>query len=63
MKYTVDQDMDGITRYMAIHPIRHNKLMIAIRTAVENGEDSLDKETTSHDDLFDAFRMSLMFWY
>jgi hypothetical protein len=42
---------------MAIHPIRHNKLMIAIRTAVENGEDSLDKEDTSHDDLVDAFRL------
>ena len=22
----------------------------------------LDKEATSHDDLFDAFRLSLMFW-
>ena len=31
-------------------------------TAVENGEGSLDKEA-SHDDLMDAFRMSLMFWH
>ena len=23
----------------------------------------LDKEATSHDDLFDAFRLSLMFWH
>ena len=23
----------------------------------------LDKEATSHDDLFDAFRLSLQFWY
>jgi hypothetical protein len=23
----------------------------------------LDKDATSHDDLFDAFRFSLMFWY
>ena len=44
--------------FMAIHP-RHNKLITALRTAVENGEGSLDKEATSHDDLFDAFRLSL----
>jgi len=48
---------------MAIHPISHNKLMIVLRTAVKNGEDSLDKEASSHDDLFDALRLSLMFWY
>jgi conjugal transfer/entry exclusion protein len=45
---------------VAIHP-RHNKLIISLRTAVENGEGSLDKEATSHDDLFDSFRLSLMF--
>ena len=38
------------------------KLITALCTAVENGEGSLDKEATSHDDLFDAFRMSLMHW-
>jgi hypothetical protein len=27
----------------------------------EKGEGSLDKEATSHDDLFDAFRLSLQF--
>ena len=47
---------------VAIHP-KHNKLITALRTAVENGEGSLDKEATSHDDLFDSFRLSLMFWY
>ena len=26
-------------------------------------EDSLDKEATSHDDCFDAFRFSLMSWH
>ena len=36
---------------VAIHP-SHNKLITALRTAVENGEGSLDKEDTSHDDLF-----------
>ena len=30
-------------------------------TAVENGEGVLDKEATSHDDLLDAFGMSLVF--
>ncbi|MGC2306958.1 MAG: hypothetical protein WA461_01025 [Nitrososphaeraceae archaeon] len=33
-----------------IHPC-HNKLITSLRTAVENGEESLDKETTSYDDL------------
>ena len=48
--------------YVAINSV-HNKLIIALRTAVENGEGSLDKEATSHDDLFDAFRLSLQFWH
>ena len=42
---------------VAIHP-RFNKLITALRTPVENGEGSLDKEATSHDDLFDAIRLS-----
>ncbi|MGH9988299.1 MAG: hypothetical protein ACRD8W_30560 [Nitrososphaeraceae archaeon] len=46
---------------VAINPTKHNKLVTSLRTAVENGEGSLDKEATSHDDLFDAFRLSLMF--
>jgi hypothetical protein len=41
---------------------RHTKLITALRTAVEKGEGTLDKEATSHDDLFDAFRMSLQYW-
>jgi hypothetical protein len=32
-------------------------------TTVENGEGMLDKDATSHDDLFDAFRLSLQFWH
>jgi hypothetical protein len=47
---------------VAIHP-RHTKLLTSFRTAVENGEGMLDKDATSHDDLFDAFRLSLMFWH
>ena len=43
----------------AIHMTRHSKLITTLRTAVENGEGMLDKEATSHDDLFDSFRLSL----
>jgi hypothetical protein len=45
---------------LAIHP-SYNKLIISLRTAVEKGEGSLDKEATSHDDLFDTFRIPLLF--
>jgi hypothetical protein len=48
---------------VAIHPARQSKLVTTLRTAVENGEGSLDKQATSHNDLFDAFRLSLMFWH
>ncbi|MPZ06713.1 MAG: hypothetical protein GEU26_09935 [Nitrososphaeraceae archaeon] len=47
---------------MAIDP-KHTKLITPLRTAIEKGERTLDKEATSHDDLFDAFRMSLQFWH
>jgi hypothetical protein len=46
---------------IAINP-KHTKLITALRTAVEKGEGTLDKEATSHDDLLDAFRMSLQYW-
>jgi hypothetical protein len=38
---------------VAIHP-RHSKLITALRTAVENGEGSLDKDkdVTSYDNCF-----------
>ena len=41
---------------------RFAKLVTALGPAVENGEGMLDKDATSHDDLFDAFRMSLLFY-
>lgn len=47
---------------ISINP-EHNKLITAFRTAVENGEGVLDKEATSHDDLIDAFGLSVQFWY
>lgn len=39
-----------------------NKLITALRTAVEKGEGTLEKEATLHDDVFDAYRMSLQYW-
>jgi hypothetical protein len=47
---------------VAIDP-KHTKLITALRTAVEKGEGTLNKEATSHDDFFDGFRMSLQFWH
>ena len=41
---------------------KHAKLVTAPHYAVENGEGVLDKEATSHYDLFDAFRLYLQFW-
>lgn len=46
---------------VAINP-SHTKLIISLRTAVEKGEGTLDKEATSHNDIFDAFRLSLQRW-
>ena len=42
---------------------RFDKLITSLRTAVEKGEGSLDKEATSYDDKFDAFRLALQFYY
>jgi len=46
---------------VAVNP-EHTKLITSLRTAVAD-EWSLDKEATSHDDLFDSFRLSLQFWH
>ena len=55
----VKEMMEYQNGYVTIHP-RYNKLITALRTAVENEEGSLDKEATSHDDLFDSFRLELI---
>lgn len=47
--------------YVATNPV-HSKLITALRTAIDKGDGTLDKEATSQDDLFDAFRLSLQFW-
>ena len=46
--------------YISINP-KHDKLITSLRTAVEN-EGVLDKEVTSYDDIFDAFRLALRFY-
>jgi len=50
----------SIIQYMSIHP-KFAKFITLLRTAAENGEDVLDKEATSPDDLLNAFTLSLMF--
>ena len=47
--------------YLIIHP-KFNKLIIALRTAIENGEGVLDKEATSYDDMLDAFRLAMKYY-
>jgi len=44
--------------YIAIHPTL-TKLITALRTATEKGEGVLEKEATSYDDCFDAFRLAM----
>jgi hypothetical protein len=47
--------------YVEINP-KFDKLVTALRTAVENGEGNLDKEQTSYDDIFDAYRLALKYY-
>jgi hypothetical protein len=46
--------------WLAIHPNYH-KLMIALRTAMAS-DGLLDKQATAHNDILDAFRLSLQFY-
>ena len=45
---------------IAINHDRFDKLITALRTAVDI-DGTLDKECTSHNDIFDAFRLALKF--
>jgi hypothetical protein len=47
---------------IAISPDRFDKLITALRTAVDN-DGTLDKESTSYNDIFDAFRLALKFYH
>jgi hypothetical protein len=48
--------------YVAINP-KFDKLITSLRTAIEKGEGVLDKEATSYDDVFDAFRLATRMYY
>jgi hypothetical protein len=45
---------------IAINPA-FDKLLISLRTAIDN-DGTLDKEQTSHSDIFDAFRLAMRFY-
>jgi hypothetical protein len=47
---------------IAINPDRFDKLITSLRTAVDI-DGTLDKETTSYNDIFDAFRLALKFYH
>jgi hypothetical protein len=55
---TLEQDPSKI----AINPDRFDKLITALRTAVDN-DGTLDKESTSYNGIFDAFRLALKFYH
>jgi hypothetical protein len=47
---------------IAINPDKFDKLITALRTAVDN-DGILNKEATSYNDIFDAFRLALKFYH
>jgi hypothetical protein len=47
---------------IAINPDKFDKLITALRTAVDN-DGTLDKEATSYNDIFDAFRLAMKFYH
>ena len=47
---------------IAINPDRFDKLITSLRTAVDN-DGTLDKEATSYNDIFDAFKLALKFYH
>jgi hypothetical protein len=57
-KMILEQDPGKI----AINPDKFDKLITALRTAVDN-DGTLDKEATSYNDIFDAFRLALKFYH
>jgi hypothetical protein len=58
VKMLMERDGD----YVAINQ-KFDKLIMSLRTAVEKGEGVLDKEATSYDDVFDAFRLETRMYY
>jgi Terminase RNaseH-like domain len=54
--------LENEPRKIAINPDKFDKLITALRTAVDN-DGALDKESTSYNDIFDAFRLALKFYH
>jgi hypothetical protein len=54
-KMILEQD----PRKIAISPDKFDKLITSLRTAVDN-DGTLDKESTSYNNIFDAFRLALI---
>jgi hypothetical protein len=46
----------------SINPDKFDKLITSLRTAVD-ADGTLDKESTSYNDIFDAFRLALKFYH
>jgi hypothetical protein len=46
---------------IAINPDKFDKLITSLMTAVDN-DGTLDKEATSYNDIFDAFRLAMKFY-
>jgi hypothetical protein len=57
-KMILERDGDRI----AINPDIFDKLITALRTAVDN-DGTLDKEAISYNDIFDAFGLALKFYH
>ena len=53
--------LENEPRKLAINPDKFDKLITALRTAVDN-DGTLDKESTSYNDIFDAYRLALKFY-
>ena len=47
---------------IAINSDKFDKLITALGTAVDN-DGTLDKESTSYNDIFDVFRLALKFYH
>ena len=47
---------------ISINPDKFDKLITVLRTAFDN-DGTLDKEATSYNDIFDAFRLALNFYH
>ena len=48
--------------HIAINPDKFDKLITALRTAIDN-DGTLDKAATLYNDIFDAFRLALKFYH